>query len=215
MKKLIYVVIMFFLVVSVSFSQGWGVGGGVSYLASSDLTNNSFGFNLIDKDALPGFNINLRLKVDFGILAYTLNAGWNKFVVSNVEFTPPYGNTEGPSNFTLSQNIFPFTTGVQINVIGPESGIFNIYAGGEISYSIISNSLDNGGQPGLPLTVVFEDAPRHRFGACPVAGIEFILGQVTWDVSMRFHFMNIVNRPIGEELASYFMINASVFFSNR
>jgi len=197
---------------SVSFSQGWGVGAGVSYSTGNNLTNNSFGLNLIDKDALPGFNFNLRLKFELGYFAYTFNAGWNKFVVSDVEFALPNGNGDVVSSYTLSQNIFPFTTGIQINLFGPISGELSIYAGGEISYNIISNSLDNGGRPGVPLIVIFEDETKHRFGACPVAGIQFSLGHVMWDVSMRFHFVNIVNRSLGEDLTGFFMINATVFF---
>ena len=214
MKKLIFVVVMFFLTVPVSFSQGLGIGVGVSSWTQNDITLNNIGMDLINRDEKVGFNANLRLKFYSGLLTYTINAGWNRFVISNVAFRP-LNITTGTDdlNFTLSQNIFPIAAGLQFNIV--DVGLFNLYVGGEVGGSFIKNSVDNSGNSEIPSMIMFGDETQIRFGAAPSAGVEINLGVITLDVNARLQFMNLINRKEGEALATYLMANVSVFFSGR
>ena len=217
MKKLIFIVVMFFLMVPVSFSQGLGIGAGLSFWTKNDITLNNIGIDLINKDEKVGFNANLRLKFHSDFLTYTINAGWNRFVISNVAFQPlsvidpDYSRSD--FNFTLSQNIFPLAAGLQFNLV--DVGLVDIYIGGEAGCSFIKNSIDNSGNSKIPSMIMFGDETQIRFGAAPSAGVEINLGVITLDVNARLQFMNLINRKEGEALATYLMANVSVFFSGR
>jgi len=217
MKKLIFVVVMFFSAVPVSFSQGLGIGVGVSSWTQNDITLNNIGIDLINKDEKAGFNANLRLKFHSGLLTYTINAGWNRFVISNVSFQPlsiidPDFSRDN-FNFTLSQNIFPLASGLQFNLF--DVGLVDIYVGGEAGCSFIKNSVDNSGNSEIPSMIMFGDETQLRFGVAPSVGVEINLGIITLDVNARLQFMNLINRKESEALATYLMANVSVFFSGR
>jgi hypothetical protein len=199
--------------VPVSFSQGLGIGAGLSFWTQNDITLNNIGMDLINKDEKVGFNANLRLKFHSGFLTYTINAGWNRFVISGVLFEPYSNLGTSNFNFTLSQNIFPIAAGLQVNLI--DVGLINIYVGGEAGCSFIKNSIDNSGNSQIPSMIMFGDETQLRFGAAPSAGVEINLGIITLDVNARLQFMNLINRKEGEELATYLMANVSVFFSGR
>ena len=214
MKKLILIIAIFFLMVSPSFSQGLGIGGGLSFWTDNNITLNNLGINLINKDEKAGYNVNLRAKFHSGFITYTINAGWNRFVISDVSFEEP--NTNSTFSFTLSQNIFPIAPGFQLNLIDLE--LINIYVGGEVSCSFIRNSIDNSGSSGvfgIPSMIMFGDETQLRFGAAPSAGVEINFGIITLDVNARLQLMNLINRKQGEELTTYLMANVSVFFGGR
>ena len=212
MKKLILILAIFFMMASVSFSQGLGIGAGLSFWTKNDITLNNI--DIIDKNEKAGFNANLRVKFHSGFMTYTINAGWNRFVISDVSFAEPNGMDT--YHFTLSQNIFPISPGLQLNLI--DLKVINIYVGGEVCFNFIRNSIDNGGGSsmfGLPSMIMFGDETQFRIGAAPSVGVEINLGVITLDVNARLHYMNVINKVPGEEVTSYLMANVSVFFGGR
>ena len=206
---------------SAAFSQGLGIGGGLSFWTNNDITlNNVHDLDIINKDEKAGLNVNLRVKFNSGFIAYTLNAGWNRFVISEVSlFEPTSANTYC---FTLSQNIFPVSPGLQLNLI--DLKVVNIYLGGEVSFNFIKNSIDNSrsysvGSSGvldnIPSMIMFGDETQFRIGAAPSAGVEINLGVITLDINAKLHYMNVINTKPGEEITTYLMANVSVFFGGR
>jgi hypothetical protein len=213
MKKLILTLVLFFLMTSTAFSQGFGIGAGFSFWTKNDITLNSI--DIIDKNEKPGFNANVRLKFYSGFITYTINAGWNRFVISDISLVEPFGGTD-TYNFTLSQNIFPISPGLQLNLI--DLKVINIYLGGEVSFNFIKNSIDNSnisGELSLPSMIMFGDETQFRIGAAPSVGVEINLGLITLDVNAKLHFMNVINKKAEEDLTNYLMANVTVFFGGR
>jgi len=209
MKKLFYSFLLIFTINFFSFSQGLGIGLGPSFWANNDVTLKDF--NLINKDLKPGFNLNLRIKFDNDFITYTINGGWNKFTISEVTITDP--KTNDIYDLSLSQNIFPISPGIQLNLI--RLNPLKIYIAGDVSLNIIKNSIDikrKISSQNIPIPVIFGDETDYRGGLAPGIGVELGLGILTLDVNAKLHYMNLFNKKDGETTTSFVMTNVSVFF---
>jgi len=209
MKKLFYSFLLIFTINFFSFSQGLGIGLGPSFWANNDVTLKDF--NLINKDLKPGFNLNLRIKFDNDFITYTINGGWNKFTISEVSIKDP--KTNDIYDLSLSQNIFPISPGIQLNLI--RLNPLKIYIAGDVSLNIIKNSIDikrKISSQNIPIPVIFGDETDYRGGLAPGIGVELGLGILTLDVNAKLHYMNLFNKKDGETTTSFVMTNVSVFF---
>lgn len=209
MKKLFYSFLLILTINVFSFSQGLGIGLGPSFWANNDVTLKDF--NLINKDLKPGFNLNLRIKFDNDFITYTINGGWNKFTISEVTITDP--KTNDIYDLSLSQNIFPISPGIQLNLI--RLNPLKIYIAGDVSLNIIKNSIDikrKISSQNIPIPVIFGDETDYRGGLAPGIGVELGLGILTLDVNAKLHYMNLFNKKDGETTTSFVMTNVSVFF---
>jgi len=209
MKKLFYSLLLLLTINVFSFSQGLGIGLGPSFWANNDVTLKDF--NLINKDLKPGFNLNLRIKFDNDFITYTINGGWNKFTISEVTITDP--KTNDIYDLSLSQNIFPISPGIQLNLI--RLNPLKIYIAGDVSLNIIKNSIDikrKISSQNIPIPVIFGDETDYRGGLAPGIGVELGLGILTLDVNAKLHYMNLFNKKDGETTTSFVMTNVSVFF---
>jgi len=209
MKKLFYSLLLILKINVFSFSQGLGIGIGPSLWANNDVTLSNF--NLINKDLKPGFNLNLRIKFDNDFITYTINGGWNKFTISEVSITDP--KTNDIYDLSLSQNIFPISPGIQLNLI--RLSPLKIYIAGDISLNIIKSSIDvkrKISSQNIPIPVIFGDETEYRGGLAPGLGVELGLGVLTLDVNAKLHYMNLFNKKDGETTTSFLMTNVSVFF---
>lgn len=209
MKKLFYSFLLILTINVFSFSQGLGIGLGPSFWANNDVTLKDF--NLINKDLKPGFNLNLRIKFDNDFITYTINGGWNKFTISEVSIKDP--KTNDIYDLSLSQNIFPISPGIQLNLI--RLNPLKIYIAGDVSLNIIKNSIDikrKISSQNIPIPVIFGDETDYRGGLAPGIGVELGLGILTLDVNAKLHYMNLFNKKDGETTTSFVMTNVSVFF---
>lgn len=209
MKKIISFILLFIIIKSFSFSQGLGIGIGPSFWTNNDVSLEKF--NLINKDLKPGYNLNLRIKFDNDLVTYTINGGWNKFSISDVTITDP--KTGDIYDLSLSQNIFPISPGIQLNLI--RLNPIKIYIAGDISLNIIKNSIDikrKIASQNIPIPVIFGEDTEYRGGVAPGIGVELGLGLLTVDVNAKLHYMNLINKKDDEPTTSFLMTNVSVFF---
>ncbi len=208
-----FAVVFLFLILmgKVSFSQGLGIGIGPSFWTNNEVSLEKF--DLIKKDLDPGFNLNLRIKFDKDFVTYTVNGGWNKFTISEVSISDP--KTAEVYDLSLSQNIFPLSAGLQLNLI--RLNPVKIYVAGDASLNIIKNSIDvkrTISSQSIPIPVIFGDDTEYRGGLAPGLGVELNLGIITLDVNAKLHYMNLFNKKDGEPTTSFLMTNVSVFFGN-
>jgi hypothetical protein len=211
MKKNAFFILMALFATNLSLSQGLGVGAGLSFWTGNEITKNTL--NLIKEEKNPGFNINARIKVGGSdYMKYVFNAGWNKFVVDKVTIVDPRSNDQ--YELTLSQNVFPLTAGIQLNL---PLEIIRLYVSGDIAYNIIRNSIDYSkpiGGTSVSIPVMFGDKTTYRIGAAPGVGAEIKLGIILLDASVKVHFMNLINKEADETSTTFVMANLSVFFQN-
>ncbi len=209
MKKFIGLIVFLVMYVSISYSQGLGIGIGPSFWTNNNVSLEKF--NLINKDLKPGVNLNLRIKFDKDFVTYTINGGWNKFSISDVSIKDP--KTGDVYDLSLSQNIFPISPGIQLNLI--RLNPVKIYIAGDVSLNIIKNSIDMKKSiysQSIPIPVIFGDETEYRGGIAPGLGVELDLGLLTLDVNAKLHYMNIINKKDDEPTTSFLMTNVSVFF---
>jgi hypothetical protein len=209
MKKFAGIIILLIMFGKVSLSQGLGIGVGPSFWTNNDVSLEKF--NLINKDLKAGINANFRIKFDRDFVTYTINAGWNKFSISDVTISDP--QTKEVYDLSLSQNIFPLSPGIQLNLI--RLSPIKIYIAGDVSLNIIKNSIDikkKISSQNIPIPVIFGDDTEYRGGVAPGVGVEIDLGLLTLDVNAKLHYMNIINKKDNEPTTSFLMTNVSVFF---
>lgn len=219
--KRILLVVVFFGFSSISYSQlGIGFHAGMSTPNNQinnvyntdklDLNKSDYFGNLFRESTRIGYHIGMKLRLNMSDnLMFVGGIIWNKFPQSTIEIL---NSKTGDTIVTLkaTQNIIPISAGMNLYLF---QGAISPYLVGDLSYNIISNSID---YKEIPLTGVEIDplVSDTRAGFGFGAGIDIDLKLVYFNIEGKYNISNLIGKENQEKSKNYFILSLGVYFGN-
>jgi opacity protein-like surface antigen len=173
-----------------SFSQTFGIGGGLSTIQGPDSYKDAFGSS-------SGYHIGAKLKLSIPLFPLT--------PVGSVTYSRFSGDQSTPlGNIETSQSNWTIGAGVEYSII---PGPLSPYLAADLEYNNFGEVSIEG--VNLPVTIGGTDS-RSRFGIAIGVGAELSALVIGLDASIKYHFMNMIGKESGEETVSVITYNLTL-----
>ncbi len=155
-----------------------------------------------------GVGIRLPLTESFKL---TGGIAWNRFPESTINVVKEVnGVSTGEVLVTLYsvQNIFPINAGIAFYPI--QTDLLGIYATGELTYNLFSNTVD---YANVPLNLSIPDPDSDGKGGIGIgAGIDLDISILKCNLEVKYNVMNLVGKETGEKTKDYLTLSLGVVF---
>jgi len=220
MKKIFLIIVILFST-EVTYSQlGIGFHAGLStpnnqinnvYNSDKlDLKKPDYFGSLLRESTKIGYHIGMKLRLNMSEnLFFVGGIIWNKFPQTSIEIL---NSKTGDTLISLqaTQNVIPISAGLNLYLL---QSMISPYLTGELSYTIISNSID---YKQIPLTPVEIDPnitdARAGFGLG--AGVDIDLKLVYLNIEGKYNISNLIGKVSEEQNKNYFTLSLGVYFGN-
>lgn len=177
---------------------------------SDRLEQQDFLGNLYREGTQLGYQIGVKGRIPMSEdAAFTGGIAWTRFPETDIEVKDPETD-EVLTTLGTNQNIIPISAGLNYYLINTA---FGVYAAGELTYNLISNSVDYKGDLDVPIDTSPSDS-RVGFGIG--AGLDLAIPALfTVNMEGRYNLANLIGKEDGENTKTYFTFTLGIYFGER